>query len=76
MRHKMNFYSCEKQIFKYIDCTKIRKDSNWTKMSRNEVVQTIATRQLERLIFDYTPIIVGSWMSRFKIVEFKCLWNQ
>ena len=32
-------------------------------------------RQLERVIFDYTPIVVGSWKSRFKILEFKCLWN-
>ena len=33
-------------------------------------------RRLKRLIFDYKPIIVGSWTSRFKIFEFKCLWNQ
>ena len=33
-------------------------------------------RQLERLIFDYTPIIAGTWKSRFKIFEFKCLCNQ
>ena len=32
--------------------------------------------QLERLIFDYKPIIVGSWKTRFKILEFKCLWKQ
>ena len=30
-------------------------------------MQTTTTRQLERLIIDYTPIIVGSWKSRFKI---------
>ena len=40
-------------------------------MSQNEVMQTTTTRQLERLIFDYTPIIVGSWKSRFKIFDFK-----
>ena len=33
-------------------------------------------KQLERLIFDYTPIVVGSWKIRFKTLEFKCLWNQ
>ena len=30
----------------------------------------------ERLIFAYKLIIVGSWKLRFKILEFKCLWNQ
>ena len=30
-------------------------------------MQTTTTRQLERLIIDYTPTIVGSWKSRFKI---------
>ena len=39
-------------------------------------MQTTTTRQLEKLIFDYTPIIVGSLKSRFKIFEFKYLWNQ
>ena len=72
----MNFNSFENQIFKSFSSTKIRKDSKRTKTSRNEVMQTTTTRQLERLIFDYTPIIVGSWKSRFKIFEFKCLWNQ
>ena len=33
-------------------------------------------RQLEKVIFDYTRIIVGSWKWRFKIIEFKYLWNQ
>ena len=33
-------------------------------------------RQLERLIFDYKPIIVGSWNPRFEILQFKCLWNH
>ena len=32
-------------------------------------MQTTITRQLERLIFDYTPIIVGSWKSRFKFLN-------
>ena len=27
-------------------------------------------------MFNYISIIVGSWKSRFKIFEFKCLWNQ
>ena len=26
-RYNMNFHGCEKQIFKFFDCTKIRKDS-------------------------------------------------
>ena len=30
-------------------------------------------RQLEKLLFDYTPNIGGSWKSHFKIFEFKCL---
>ena len=33
-------------------------------------------RQLERLIFDYTLIIIGNWKPRFKIFELRCLWNQ
>ena len=76
MRHNMNFHSCEKQIFKPYGCTQIVKESKWAKTSRNEVMQTTTTRQLEKLIFDYTPIIVGSLKSRFKIFEFKYLWNQ
>ena len=32
-------------------------------------------RQLERLIIYYTPVIVDSRRSRFKILEFKSLWN-
>ena len=67
----MNFHGCEKQILNYFGYTLIRKESKLTKMSQNEVMQTTTTRQLERLIFDYTPIIVGSWKSRFKIFDFK-----
>ena len=72
-RHNTSFRSYEKQIFKYFGCTTNRKDSKWTKTRRNEVMQTATTRRLERLIFHYTPIIVGSWKCRFKIFEFKCL---
>ena len=75
-RHNMNFHSCEKQIFKYFGWTKIRKDLDGTKTSPNEVIQTTATRQLEKLIFDCLPIVAGSWKSRFKIFQFKCLLNQ
>ena len=57
----MSFQSCEKQIFNSFGCTEIRKDSKGTKTSRNEVMQTTTTMRLERLIFDYMPIIVGSW---------------
>ena len=32
-------------------------------------MQSTATRQLERLIFDYTFINVGSWKTRFKIFD-------
>ena len=28
------------------------------------------------ITFDYTHITTGSWKSRFKVFEFKCLWNQ
>ena len=41
--------------------------SKLTETSRNKVMQNTATRQLERLIFDYTLIIAGSWKTRFKI---------
>ena len=33
------------------------------------ITQTTTTRQIERLIFDHTPIIVGRWKSRFKILD-------
>ena len=72
----MNFHSCEKQIFKYFGWTKIRKDLYGTKTSPNEVMQITATRQLEKLIFDCLPVVAGSWKSRFKIFQFKCLLNQ
>ena len=36
------------------------------KFTKTQVVQTATTRQLERLIFEFTPIVVGSWKSRFK----------
>ena len=45
-------------------------------MNQNEPKRINANHNdqaLERLIFDYTPIIVGSWKSRFKIFGFKCL---
>ena len=32
-------------------------------------MQTTTTRQLEKLIFDYTPIIIGRWKSRFKFLN-------
>ena len=35
----MNFYSCEKQLFKSFGYIKIDKDSKWTKTSRTEVMQ-------------------------------------
>ena len=44
-----------------------------SKMSLLEFKVAYQQRQLERLIFDYTPIIAGSWKSRFKIFEFKYL---
>ena len=31
---------------------------------------------LERLISDYTPIILGSWKSRNQNFELDCFWNQ
>ena len=64
-RQAMNFHSCEKQISKYFGFSKIRKDSKGTKTSRSKVMQTTTTRELGRLILDYTPIIVGCWKSRF-----------
>ena len=32
----MNFHSCEKQIFKSFDCTKIRKELNEPKPAKTE----------------------------------------
>ena len=72
----MNFHSCERQICKSFGWTKIRKDSKLTKTNRDEVMQPTTTKHLERLIYDYMPIIVGTWKSRFKIFGFKCFWNQ
>ena len=69
----MSFHSCEKQIFNSFCCTEIRKDLKGTKTSRNEVMQNTTTMRLERLIFDYMPIIVGSWNYLSKV---KCLWDQ
>ena len=49
----MNFHNCEKQIFKSFGCTKIRKDSKRTKMSRNEVMQPTTSSNNLRTIFPY-----------------------
>ena len=49
----MNFHSCEKQMFKSFGCTEIRKDSEWTKTSRNEVMQPTASNNDSRQIFPY-----------------------
>ena len=53
MRHGMNFHSCEKQIFKSFGCTKIHKDSRWTKTSLNEVMQPTSSNNGSRSIFPY-----------------------
>ena len=33
-------------------------------------------KELERLIYGYTPIILGSWKSRDQNFELEYLWNQ
>ena len=49
----MNFHSCEKQIFKSFGCTKIRSDLEWTKTSRNQVIQPITINSDLQPIFPY-----------------------
>ena len=49
----MNFYSSEKQMFKYFGCTKIQKDSELTKTSPNEVMQPTTSNNDSRTIFPY-----------------------
>ena len=49
----MNFHSCEKQILKSFGCTKIRKDSKWTKKSQNEVMQPTTSNNSSQPIFPY-----------------------
>ena len=52
-RHDMNFHSCEKQILKPIDWTKIRSNSKWTQTSRNEVMQPRTSHRHSQPIFLY-----------------------
>ena len=42
-----------KNIFKSFDRNKIRKDSKWTKTSRNEVMQLTTSNSNSQLIFPY-----------------------
>ena len=49
----MNFHSCEKQIFKSFGCTHIRKDSKWTKTTRNKVMQPTISNNDSRRVFPY-----------------------
>ena len=51
MRYGMNFYNCEKQILKSFGCTKIRKESKWTKTSQNKVMLTTTSNNDSRPIF-------------------------
>ena len=52
-RHGMNFHSFEKQIFKSFGCTKIYKDSKWTKANQNEVMHPTTSNNDSRAIFPY-----------------------
>ena len=52
-RHGMNFYSCEKRIFKFVSCTKICNGSKWTKTNGNRKMQPTASNIDSRPIFPY-----------------------
>ena len=49
----MNFHSCKKQIFKSFVCNKTVNDSQWTKTSRNEVMQPTTNNNDSRPIIPY-----------------------
>ena len=49
----MNFYSYGKHTFKSFDCTKTRKDSKGTKMSRNEVMPPAISNNNSQPVFPY-----------------------
>ena len=49
----------------------------WVSVFKFTRVQgSTSIKAARKVIFDYQPIIVGSWKPRFKILEFKCLSNQ
>ena len=84
----MIFHSCEKQVFKSFDCTKIRSVWKWTKLSQNEVIQRTANNNTDsKPIFPYhvhnqagfddriTSTFRG-WVSLFKYLqEFKVAYQ-
>ena len=49
----MNSHSCEKQIFESLGCTKIRKDSKWTKTSQNVVMLPTSSNNDSRPVFPF-----------------------
>ena len=49
----MNFHTCEKEIFKFFNCSKTHSDSKSTKTSRNEVMQLTSSNSDSRPIFLY-----------------------